>query len=107
MYDRRIIGRYTALSSDRHRGSIKEGGGPPPSAPTINRMLSSPESHTPRPPSRLRKLWRAVAAGGAALRHRNFRLFFWGQLISLIGTWMQSLAQSWLVYTLTHSAFQL
>src|SRR6185437_1753244 len=32
---------------------------------------------------------------------------FWGQLISLTGTWMQSLAQSWLVYTLTHSAFQL
>jgi MFS family permease len=70
-------------------------------------MLSSPEAVTPSPPSRLRKLWRAVATGGAALRHRNFRLFFWGQLISLIGTWMQSLAQSWLVYTLTHSAFQL
>ena len=52
-------------------------------------------------------MWQAVAAGGAALRHRNFRLFFWGQLISLIGTWMQSLAQSWLVFTLTHSAFQL
>lgn len=39
-----------------------------------------------------------------ALRHRNFQLFFGGQLISLIGTWMQSLAQSWLVYQLTHSA---
>ncbi len=52
-------------------------------------------------------MWHAVAAGGAALRHRNFRLFFWGQLISLIGTWMQSLAQAWLVYFLTHSAFQL
>jgi MFS family permease len=39
-----------------------------------------------------------------ALRHRNFRLFFAGQLISLIGTWMQTLAQSWLVYRLTHSA---
>jgi len=39
-----------------------------------------------------------------ALRHRNFRLFFGGQLISLIGTWMQSLAQAWLVYRLTDSA---
>lgn len=39
-----------------------------------------------------------------ALRHRNFRLFFAGQLISLIGTWMQSVAQSWLVYRLTGSA---
>ncbi len=38
-----------------------------------------------------------------ALRHRNFRLFFVGQLISLIGTWMQSTAQSWLVYELTGS----
>ncbi|MGA2264528.1 MAG: MFS transporter [Acidobacteriota bacterium] len=38
-----------------------------------------------------------------ALRHRNFQLFFGGQLISLIGTWMQTLAQSWLVYRLTHS----
>ncbi|MCL5745666.1 MAG: MFS transporter, partial [Acidobacteria bacterium] len=38
-----------------------------------------------------------------ALRHRNFRLFISGQVISLIGTWMQSVAQSWLVYRLTHS----
>ncbi len=41
--------------------------------------------------------------GLRALRHRNFQLFFSGQLISLIGTWMQSVAQSWLVYRLTHS----
>ena len=38
-----------------------------------------------------------------ALRHRNFRLFFTGQLISLIGTWMQTVAQAWLVYRLTGS----
>src|ERR1017187_7404303 len=38
-----------------------------------------------------------------ALRHRNFRLFFGGQLISLVGTWMQNIAQSWLVYRLTGS----
>jgi MFS family permease len=42
-----------------------------------------------------------------ALRHRNFQLFFGGQLISLIGTWMQSVAQSWLVYRLTGSALLL
>jgi len=42
-----------------------------------------------------------------ALRHRNFQLFFSGQLISLIGTWMQSVAQAWLVYRLTGSAFLL
>ena len=39
-----------------------------------------------------------------ALQHRNFQLFFVGQLVSLIGTWMQSTAQLWLVYKLTHSA---
>ena len=42
-----------------------------------------------------------------ALRHRNFRLFFAGQLISLCGTWMQQVAQSWLIYRLTHSAMLL
>jgi MFS family permease len=39
-----------------------------------------------------------------ALKHRNFQLFFAGQLISLIGTWMQNVAQSWLVYRLTGSS---
>jgi MFS family permease len=39
-----------------------------------------------------------------ALKHRNYRLFISGQLISLIGTWMQSVAESWLVYRLTGSA---
>ena len=38
-----------------------------------------------------------------SLRHRNYRLFFAGQSVSLIGTWMQSVAQSWLVYQLTGS----
>jgi MFS family permease len=42
-----------------------------------------------------------------ALRHRNFRLFWSGQLISLIGTWMQSTGQAWLVLQLTHSAWWL
>ncbi len=39
-----------------------------------------------------------------ALRYYNFRLYFGGQAISLIGTWMQRMAVSWLIYTLTHSA---
>src|SRR6266568_2658686 len=42
-----------------------------------------------------------------ALRHRNFRLFWSGQLISLIGTWMQTTGQAWLVLELTHSAWLL
>jgi len=42
-----------------------------------------------------------------ALRHRNYRLFFGGQGISLIGTWMTRIATGWLVYRLTDSAFLL
>ena len=42
-----------------------------------------------------------------ALRHRNFRLFFSGQSISLVGTWMTRLATAWLVWRLTHSAAML
>src|ERR1700761_6630603 len=48
--------------------------------------------------SRFAHAWRA-------LRHRNFRLFFSGQSISLIGTWMTRVATSWLVYRLTGSAW--
>ncbi|HTD47625.1 MAG TPA: MFS transporter [bacterium] len=43
----------------------------------------------------------------AALRHRNFRLFFIGQTISLVGTWMQRIAQAWLVLQITDSPFLL
>ena len=43
----------------------------------------------------------------AAFQHRNYRLFYFGQLVSVSGTWMQSLAQSWLVLSLTASAFSL
>ena len=42
-----------------------------------------------------------------ALRHRNLRLFFVGQGISLVGTWMQQVAMSWLVYRLIDSALLL
>ncbi len=42
-----------------------------------------------------------------AFRSRNYRLYFAGQSISLIGTWMQKTAVSWVIYTLTHSTFML
>ncbi|HTU21735.1 MAG TPA: MFS transporter [Gemmataceae bacterium] len=42
-----------------------------------------------------------------SLAHRNYRLYFVGQGISLIGTWMQQIAMSWLVYEMTQSSFQL
>src|SRR5881296_2992961 len=42
-----------------------------------------------------------------SLGHRNFRLYWVGQLVSLVGTWMQSVAQGWLMHRLTDSAFML
>jgi MFS family permease len=42
-----------------------------------------------------------------SLRYKNYRLFFYGQSISLIGTWIQRITTPWLVYDLTHSAFML
>jgi MFS family permease len=48
-----------------------------------------------------------LAVATWALRHRNFQLFFAGQLISLIGTWMDTVAESWLVYRLTGSTLLL
>src|SRR5258708_32430827 len=56
---------------------------------------------------------RAVSGTGAlgrtfaALRHPNYRLYFIGQLISLVGTWMQNVAQGWLIYQLTNSPLML
>ena len=45
--------------------------------------------------------------GLSAFRHRNYRLFWTGQLISLVGTWMQTVAQGWLVLQLTNDPFAL
>ena len=52
------------------------------------------------PTDRPASLGSKLGSGFRALRHRNYRLFFGGQLISLIGTWMQTVAQSWLVLQL-------
>lgn len=46
----------------------------------------------------------SVSGTFAAFRHRNYRLWFIGQLVSLVGTWMQSTAQGYLIYSLTGSA---
>src|ERR1700743_2604204 len=55
------------------------------------------------PPSRLS----SISHAWRAMQHRNFKLFFFGQSISVIGTWMTRLATSWLVYRLTSSALLL
>jgi MFS family permease len=66
-------------------------------------LARQPGKAIPRPAANGRHL----PATFRALRHRNFRLFFFGQLISLVGTWMQNIAQQWLVYRLTGSAAML
>ncbi|HET7092172.1 MAG TPA: MFS transporter, partial [Thermomicrobiales bacterium] len=58
----------------------------------------------PKPPAATR--WR-LPRGFAAFRHRNYRLYFSGQLISITGTWIQTLAQSWLILSLTTSPLML
>jgi MFS family permease len=63
-------------------------------------MTGDPDLAEPRVSSGASHAWRA-------LRHRNFRLFFGGQSISLIGTWMTRVATGWLVYRLTGSALLL
>ncbi|MHB0858124.1 MAG: MFS transporter [Anaerolineae bacterium] len=52
-------------------------------------------------------LGRRLPATFAALRYRNYRLWFFGQMLSLMGTWMQGVAQGWLVYELTGSELAL
>ena len=62
---------------------------------------------TPTPPQPAPHHASSALALLRVFRHRNYRLFFSGQLVSLMGTWMQSIAQGWLVYALTHSPFLL
>jgi len=50
---------------------------------------------------------RVLQTSFSSLKHRNFRLFWLGQCVSLIGTWMQNIGQSWLVLQLTHSPLKL
>jgi len=49
----------------------------------------------------------SLSNGSRAFAHRNYRLFFGGQGVSLVGTWMQAVAQAWLVIQLTHDPFML
>lgn len=65
-------------------------------ASEAGRDLSLPQTQTSRLPPAF-----------SALRHRNYQLYFGGQLVSMAGTWMQIVAQGWLVYQLSKSEFML
>ena len=69
------------------------------SVPTTEPVELAQEAASPRaqaPPTGWQRTF-------AALRHRNYRLWFQGQLVSMVGTWMQVTAQGFLVFQLTHS----
>lgn len=80
----------------------------------MNPPPAAQEPETATVPDVLTGQQRRVVVGGAgwsktfsAMRHRNFRLFFAGQLVSLIGTWMEAAATGWLIYLLTGSTLLL
>ena len=72
-----------------------------------HRIPSSVTKEQEQPGQSPRQRNAGISHAWRALRHKNFRLFFGGQSISLIGTWMTRLATSWLVYRLTGSALLL
>ena len=76
----------------------------------VSFLMPIRSTETARVPEDLSGRERRIPVGGItwrhtfrALRYRNYRLFFWGQLVSLIGTWMQQTAMSWFVYQTTNS----
>jgi len=71
---------------------------------SLNPPIAS-ESSSPTAPLRARPLH--LPRTFSALQHRNFQLYFGGQLISVAGTWVQIIAQGWLVYQLSHSELTL
>jgi MFS family permease len=63
----------------------------------------APSAKSGTAPSTVPSSPRKVEGTFRSLRHRNFQLYFGGQLISVAGTWMQAVAQAWLVYEISHS----
>ncbi|MEO7395047.1 MAG: MFS transporter, partial [Candidatus Limnocylindria bacterium] len=74
---------------------------------TIPRLFPRPGRRPDRAASMPRVRGAAVARGFSAMRHRNYRTYWFGQIGSLVGTWMQSVAQPWLVLELGGSPLQL
>ena len=79
------------------RGAVPAGNPPDANAPTVPQVPAASDTRA-RSPLRF-----SLAQTFASMRYPNYRLWFAGQLASLVGTWMQSTAQAFLVYELTHS----
>lgn len=92
-----VVGSVSA-EAERWRGLAKIEGDAA-DAPLSRDASAREASLAPRAP--------AVPKAFAAFRYRNYQLWFGGQLVSLAGTWMQTIAQGWLVYQISHSEFDL
>ena len=76
--------------------------------PILSNTENTTRANPPEPPGADEpRVFSGSSHAWRALRHRNFRLFFGGQTISLVGTWMTRIATAWLVYRLTGSALLL
>src|SRR5208282_1994643 len=89
-------GAQSRTTGDRVRGRSRARG---PGGAASHTRDGARERHYPM--SRLFAIGRRTFS---SLSVANYRRYFFGQSVSLVGTWMQTVAQSWLVYTLTHSA---
>jgi MFS family permease len=69
--------------------------------------VTTPPGANEQPPDRVPAVQSRLPRGVSAFRHRNFRLFWTGQLVSLTGTWMATVAQAWLVLRLSNDPFVL
>jgi MFS family permease len=99
------------MSGSGPNNNIAEDGGVPEAeSGTAGEAVAAPENILGTPPDEplsereVADLAAPVQSGLLSVfRHRNYRLFFTGQIVSLMGSWMQNTAQPWLVYDLTHS----
>src|SRR5919197_1549812 len=71
------------------------------------RLIPREEPHPPVPSAPAPRPGGGVRQGFRALRHANYRRYWYGQIVSLVGTWMQSVSQPWLVLLLGGSPIQL
>lgn len=86
------------METEAAQGAVRAGGD---AVVDPDAILGTPPEEPPSEPEAARFFRPGRLLG--VFRHRNYRLFFTGQLLSLMGSWMQNTAQPWLVYDLTHS----
>jgi len=92
----------TGIGKEAAQGAVEQAAGDGASGADLDVNLGTPPDEPPAEQEIAPDI-RKPAGLLAVFRHRNYRLFFTGQLVSLMGSWMQNTAQPWLVYDITHS----